>query len=67
MKKQNLIFLVILICQQLLQAQQAETIYSRVTVVKPDKYYIEQAEIWRKLAESTPSNANAWFNYYKAK
>ncbi len=67
MKNQNFIFLIILLCQQLAQAQKAETIYSRVTVVKPNEYYLQQAEIWRKLAESNPQNANAWFNYYKAK
>ena len=48
-------------------AQNVEEIFSRVVVVKPNEYYIEQANAWKKIAEANPQNPNAWFNYYKAK
>ncbi len=65
-KRNNVLFLMVFTAFNV-YAQTAEEIYSRVTVVKSNEYYQEQAKIWKKMADVNPKNANAWFNYYKAK
>ncbi|MBC8145290.1 MAG: T9SS type A sorting domain-containing protein [bacterium] len=31
-----------------------------------DSWYVEQAKLWQQQTERTPSDAQAWFNYYRA-
>jgi len=66
LKRNSVLFLMVFTAFNV-YAQKAEEIYSRVTVVKSNEYYQEQAKIWQKIADANPKNANAWFNYYKAK
>lgn len=50
----------------LLKAQKPEKIYSIAWVYKTHDYYVEQTEAWWNLIEKDKSNADAWYNYYKA-
>lgn len=47
-------------------AQKAETVYSHAHVIKPNEFYLEQIRLWKKELEKDKTNADAWFNYYKA-
>lgn len=47
-------------------AQKPEQIYSIVHVIKPNAFYREQTTLWKREVEKNKSNANAWYNYYKA-
>lgn len=47
-------------------AQKPEKIVSIVQVAKPNSYYVEQADLWKKETEKNKKNAEAWLNYYKA-
>jgi hypothetical protein len=67
MKKGIILTLILFLGTFHANAQKAEQIYSRVTIIKSNEYYAEQANIWKETAASNPKNANAWFNYYKAK
>lgn len=33
---------------------------------KPHEWYAEQARVWQQETERDPTNAQAWFNYYRA-
>jgi len=43
-----------------------EKVYRIVYVQKPNEWYIEQAELWKKEIEKNPKNPEAWYNYYNA-
>lgn len=34
--------------------------------IKPNEWYVEQAELWKKEINKNPKNADAWYNYYNA-
>ncbi|MGB7062981.1 MAG: hypothetical protein WBF13_11600 [Candidatus Zixiibacteriota bacterium] len=43
-----------------------EKVYRIVYVQKPNEWYVEQAELWKKEIEKNPKNPEAWYNYYNA-
>jgi len=43
-----------------------EKVYRIVYEQKPNEWYIEQAELWKKEIEKNPKNPEAWYNYYNA-
>jgi hypothetical protein len=43
-----------------------EKVYRIVYVQKPNEWYIQQAELWKKEIEKNPKNPEAWYNYYNA-
>ncbi|MCW3084735.1 MAG: hypothetical protein JWP12_2101 [Bacteroidetes bacterium] len=47
-------------------AQVPEKIYGKNRVLKPNEYYLEQMELWKKEVDKDPKNADAWYNYYRA-
>jgi hypothetical protein len=49
-----------------ISAQKTEEIISIAWVYKPHLYYVQQSEAWNKQIEEDKSNADAWYNYYKA-
>jgi len=34
--------------------------------MRPNEWYVEQAELWKKEIEKNPKNPEAWYNYYNA-
>lgn len=64
MKYFHLLIIAIFIATSL-KAQNPEPIYSFVTVQKPLAYYKTQAIAWKKATTMKPSDANAWYNYYR--
>jgi hypothetical protein len=38
--------------------------YARV--MKPHPWYVEQANLWKAAVDTNPTDAAAWFNYYRA-
>lgn len=65
MKYSLLLFLFIYttICQA---AAPPEKIYSITRKDMPLDYYLEQGQLWKAETRKTPTNSEAWFNYYKA-
>ncbi len=49
-----------------LNAAKPEKVYRIVYVQKPNEWYIQQAELWKKEIQKNPKNAEAWHNYYNA-
>jgi hypothetical protein len=43
-----------------------ENVYRIVYQVKPNEWYVKQAELWKKEIEKNPKNTEAWYNYYNA-
>ncbi len=43
-----------------------EKVYRIVYVQKPNEWYTQQAELWKKEIEKNPKNPEAWYNYYNA-
>jgi hypothetical protein len=43
-----------------------EKVYRIVYVQKPNDWYIQQAELWKKEIDKNPKNPEAWYNYYNA-
>lgn len=43
-----------------------EKVWRIVYVQKPNDWYVEQAELWKKEIEKNPRNPEAWYNYYNA-
>lgn len=43
-----------------------EKVYRIVYMQKPNEWYVEQAELWKKEIEKNPKNPEAWYNYYNA-
>lgn len=48
------------------QAQKPQKIRGIAKEVKSIDYYQEQSDLWQKLIEEDPKNAEAWHYYYKA-
>jgi hypothetical protein len=48
------------------EATKPEKVYRIVYVQKPNEWYVEQAELWKKELEKNPKNPEAWYNYYNA-
>jgi len=48
------------------EATKPEKVYRIVYVQKPNQWYVEQAELWKKEIEKNPKNPEAWYNYYNA-
>jgi hypothetical protein len=44
----------------------AKKIHSIRKIIKSKEWYAEQAKLWKKETEQNPSNADAWYNYYRA-
>lgn len=44
----------------------AKKIYSIRKIINSKEWYAEQAKLWKKETEQNPSNADAWYNYYRA-
>lgn len=47
-------------------AQKPEKVYRLTRVERDHGFYVEQAGLWKKVAEASPKNADAWQNYYYA-
>jgi hypothetical protein len=43
-----------------------EKVYRIVYEQKPNEWYVQQAELWKKEIEKNPKNSEAWYNYYNA-
>jgi hypothetical protein len=43
-----------------------EKVYRIVYIQKPNEWYIQQAELWKKEIQKNPKNPEAWHNYYNA-
>jgi hypothetical protein len=43
-----------------------EKVYRIVYEVRPNEWYVEQAELWKKEIDKNPKNTEAWYNYYNA-
>jgi hypothetical protein len=43
-----------------------EKVYRIVYVQKPNEWYIQQAELWKKEIAKNPKVPEAWYNYYNA-
>ena len=43
-----------------------EKVYRIVYIQKPNEWYIQQAELWKKEIQKNSKNAEAWYNYYNA-
>jgi hypothetical protein len=48
------------------EATKPEKVHRIVYVQKPNEWYVEQAELWKKEIEKNPSNPEAWYNFYNA-
>ncbi|MFT5763651.1 MAG: tetratricopeptide (TPR) repeat protein, partial [Saprospiraceae bacterium] len=46
--------------------QQAEKVYSIIRVQKNHAYYSQQAALWEKELQKSPTDTEAWFNFYTA-
>lgn len=65
--KKNLIIIILLgLIIPRIFGQTPEKIVSIADVCKPNEYYIQQAELWKKVLDKDKKNADAWYNYYKA-
>jgi hypothetical protein len=64
MKRFTLIFFVLIAFSSF--SQKPQPVYSFARVYMGLGWYKEQAQAWKKEIEKDPSNANAWFNYYRA-
>lgn len=60
------IAIIFLLSSQQTFAQKPEQVYSHAQVRKSNEFYVEQIALWKKETEKDKSNANAWYNYYKA-
>jgi hypothetical protein len=43
-----------------------ENVYRIVYEMRPNEWYVKQAELWKKEIEKNPKNTKAWYNYYNA-
>jgi hypothetical protein len=48
------------------QSVKPEKVYRIVYEVRPNEWYVEQAELWKKEIDKNPKNTEAWYNYYNA-
>ena len=48
------------------ESTKPEKVYRIVYEQKPNDWYIEQVELWKKEIEKNPNNPEAWYNYYNA-
>ena len=46
--------------------QQRERVYGKNRVLHSNAWYVEQMRLWREFAEANPTDADAWFNLYRA-
>ena len=44
------------------EGKKPEKVYSVVYVQKPEKWYLEQADLWQKEIEKNEQNAEAWLS-----
>ncbi len=49
-----------------MMAQTPEKIYGKNKILKPNEYYLQQMDLWKVEIEKDSSNADAWYNYYRA-
>ena len=47
-------------------AQQPETVYGIAKERREESWYLTQLQGWKKILDSDKTNAEAWYNYYKA-
>lgn len=69
--KQSICILLCLLFGQLnsvvvAQEIQKQTVYSIIKQQQSTEWYETQAKLWKQELTSTPSNADAWLNYYTA-
>ena len=62
----RLFIALVFISSSLVQAQKPEKIYGLTIQPRDDKFYTEQATLWKKETDKKPKNASAWENYYWA-
>ena len=43
-----------------------QKVYRIVYEMRPNEWYVEQAELWKKEIDKNPKNTEAWYNYYNA-
>jgi len=48
------------------QEMKPQKVLRIVYEIKPDNWYREQANLWKKEIDKNPKNAEAWHNYYNA-
>lgn len=53
-------------CVSQSESTKPEKVYRIVYEVRPNEWYVEQAELWKKEIEKNPKNPEAWYNYYNA-
>jgi hypothetical protein len=53
-------------CVSRTESAKPEKVYRIVYEVRPNEWYVEQAELWKKEIEKNPKNPEAWYNYYNA-
>lgn len=56
----------LLLVPLLLHAQKPEHIYSFATCLKSPSWYKQQQQLWKQEITKTPTNAYAWYNYYRS-
>ncbi len=64
MKKYLLLTLLIAIFPICLLAQ--ETVYPITSIERDNDFYTTQMQLWKKVTDKEPQNAEAWQNYYRA-
>ncbi len=68
MKKISIVVsLFVLFCSSTLLAQQANEILGIAKENKTKEYYEQQSALWKKIAQKSPKDGHAWFQYYKAR
>ncbi len=53
-------------CVSQTESAKPEKVYRIVYEVRPNEWYVEQAELWKKEIEKNPKSPEAWYNYYNA-
>ena len=48
------------------ESAKPEKVWRIVYEQKPNEWYVEQAELWKKEIDKNPKNTEAWYNYYNA-
>lgn len=48
------------------ESAKPEKVYRIVYEVRPNEWYVEQAELWKKEIDKNPKSTEAWYNYYNA-
>ncbi len=64
--KKCILFLMVVAALQATGKGEPETILPKTKVIKSTSWYAAQADAWKQIISSRPTDAAAWFNYYMA-